>query len=102
MLAFQEHQFLDRGIHQNTNSLTEYSSLDYKVRLMKSSEGAHDSVNYKQLSLELHTNTEAICSWTKQRVELLHREIKVSGVGSDSQHCEEFALRRVQLDSYAC
>lgn len=58
--------------------------------------------NFKVLSKAMPNNLVELCRWTGQRLVQLDAEIRKSGAGSNSQYCEEYAQRRVELANKQC
>ena len=76
---------------QNTTSASKSRSPDNNQTILSTSENT-----------AISTETDTICLWTVSRLGKLEAVIDKSGMGSNSQHCEEYDRRRRDLISNNC
>ncbi len=86
----------------DSGEYTERLSASRKPDLSRAVESVGSQANFKILPKPTEENQSELCRWTSQRLNALDIEIRKSGAGSSSQHCEEYDLRRRELVSNQC
>jgi hypothetical protein len=103
---FTESSILDSQIFSGTN-LNDYHQTE-QIRVSRNLDSpsyaakSYNHTSFKILPKATADNLNALCLWTGNRLAQLDKEIRESGVGSNSQYCEEYDLRRRELVTNRC